>query len=149
MLCCLSQVPYRINCIQHCFKNPVHNIRNSSLNCELSLLLKTSCTRYLTLLEGGSIISRNEEVYGVTVKPGTAGPTCGPVGAGLLLRLVEGVDLGRPLAGLHVLVAHGAVSPVPSPPQVTCPGVTAATLTLPLPARCRRGGKQGIRRRQR
>ena len=61
----------------------------------------------------------------VTVKPGTAGPTCGPVGAGLLLGLVEGVDLGRPLAGLHVLVAHGAV------PRVTCPGVTAATLTLP------------------
>ena len=70
-------------------------------------------------------------MYGVTVKPGTAGPTCGPVGAGLLLGLVEGVDLGRPLAGLHVLVAHGAVSPVPSPPRVTCPGVTAATLTLP------------------
>ena len=62
---------------------------------------------------------------GWTVKPGTAGPTCGPVGAGLLLGLVEGVDLGRPLAGLHVLVAHGAV------PRVTCPGVTAATLTLP------------------
>ena len=76
-------------------------------------------------------------MYGVTVKPGTAGPTCGPVGAGLLLGLVEGVDLGRPLAGLHVLVAHGAV------PRVTCPGVTAATLTLP-PARPRQErGKAG------
>ena len=84
-------------------------------------------------------------MYGVDskAKPGTAGPTCGPVGAGLLLGLVEGVDLGRPLAGLHVLVAHGAVSPVPSPPRVTCPGVTAATLTLP-PARPRQErGKAG------